>query len=115
VSGAALLLALFWLGLAWLGVFGMHTPTKMHESIHFFYTTQPHPTPTPTQPQPNPTPTPNRIDQLLVPNMLSGLKPLAEMDPWHFCERVLGLALPNLYVWLLSFFIVRNWWLVLKV
>ncbi|KIZ06773.1 diacylglycerol acyltransferase [Monoraphidium neglectum] len=51
------------------------------------------------------------IDQLLVPAMLSGLKPLADLDWWHFCERVLGLALPNLYVWLLTFVIVFHVWL----
>lgn len=51
---------------------------------------------------------PHSIDQLLVPNMLAGLKPLAQMDAWHFCERVLGLALPNLYVWLLGFVIVSG-------
>jgi hypothetical protein len=40
--------------------------------------------------------------------MLAGLKPLAQMDAFHFCERVLGLALPNLYVWLLGFVIVSG-------
>ncbi|KAI8471776.1 MAG: MBOAT, membrane-bound O-acyltransferase family-domain-containing protein [Monoraphidium minutum] len=51
------------------------------------------------------------IDQMLVPAMLSGLKPLAELDWFHFCERVLGLALPNLYVWLLGFVILFHVWL----
>ncbi|GBF87398.1 diacylglycerol O-acyltransferase-like protein [Raphidocelis subcapitata] len=48
------------------------------------------------------------IDQLLVPNMLSGLKPEGF---FHFCERLLALALPNLYVWLLGFFLIFHVWL----
>ena len=50
----------------------------------------------------------NSIDQLLVPNMLSGLQPLRRLDAVHLSERLLGLALPSLYVWLLGFVIVSD-------
>jgi hypothetical protein len=51
------------------------------------------------------------IDQLLVPNLLAGLRPLAALDGAPLFERLLGLALPSLYVWLLGFVVVFHLWL----
>jgi diacylglycerol O-acyltransferase-1 len=41
-------------------------------------------------------------NQYLEPAVSNAMKPLSQSDWWRVLERVLKLALPNLYAWLVS-------------
>lgn len=41
-------------------------------------------------------------NQYLEPAVSNAMKPLSQSDWWRVVERVLKLALPNLYAWLVS-------------
>jgi len=45
------------------------------------------------------------VEQYVIPVVHSSIKPFETMDIWAFVERLLKLAVPNLYVWLLGFYV----------
>jgi hypothetical protein len=50
------------------------------------------------------------VDQYMAPACANSLKPIAELDALRMAERVLKLALPNLYVWLVIFYCLFHSW-----
>lgn len=51
------------------------------------------------------------VDQYIVPAVDNSLKPLAEMNLPRLLERILKLAIPNLYAWLTGFYCLFHLWL----
>jgi len=45
------------------------------------------------------------VEQYVVPVINSTMRPIESNDIWGFVERLLKLAVPNLYVWLLGFYV----------
>ncbi|XP_076469783.1 diacylglycerol O-acyltransferase 1-like isoform X2 [Babylonia areolata] len=44
------------------------------------------------------------VQQWIVPTIRNSLKPLSDMDVFKCCERLLKLAIPNHFIWLLFFY-----------
>lgn len=45
------------------------------------------------------------VEQYVIPVVHSSMKPMDSYDIWGFVERLLKLAIPNLYIWLLGFYV----------
>nr|QID75817.1 diacylglycerol cyltransferase [Dunaliella salina] len=51
------------------------------------------------------------LQQYMIPAISNSMSPMRTMDWPRLCERVLKLALPNIYCWLVSFYCLFHLWL----